>query len=106
MRKKLTQERGSASVSEAVDAAHDDAGCVPDIGESDVSPQEYTRQLDLALVAEIAQRFPGDSVSAFVRAVEKEFASYSEGDTREAVRLSTYHTWRRGLSGKPSSCRL
>jgi superfamily I DNA/RNA helicase len=70
----------------------DDVGYVRDIQENEVSPQEFTRQLDLAFVEELAEkRSVGDTVAAFVVDLEREFASYTYGATREAVRLSTYH---------------
>jgi len=58
----------------------------------EVTPQEFTRQLDLAFVSDLADEFrDGSIVADFVRFVKREFATYTDGDTRDAVRLSTYH---------------
>lgn len=63
-----------------------------DIKETEISPQEFTRQLDLAFIDELTGKFASArTVADFILAVEDEFASYTDGDTRDAVRLSTYH---------------
>ncbi len=82
----------STDVFDVVDTVLDEAGYVPEIKETDVSPQEYTRQLDLAFVESLSRAFDSDgTVGGFVLSVEREFASYTDGDTRNAVRLTTYH---------------
>jgi DNA helicase II / ATP-dependent DNA helicase PcrA len=92
VRPRLKAAEQSTNVIDVVAEALDQAGYVPEIKEKHVSPQEYTRQLDLALVESLACVFgPDDTVGDFVIKVEREFASYKDGDTKEAVRLSTYH---------------
>lgn len=92
VRSGLGASKQSTDVAGVVGTVLDDAGYVPAIKESDVSPQEYTRQLDLGLVQSLALEFEEDgTVGDFVLAVEREFASYTDGETRAAVRLSTYH---------------
>ena len=92
VRQKLAASKSAADVTRVVAAILDDAGYVPDIKEAEVSPQEFTRQLDLAFIDNLARKFgKGGTVADFVIGVEREFASYSKGDTREAVRLTTYH---------------
>jgi DNA helicase-2/ATP-dependent DNA helicase PcrA len=92
LRTKLGQAKTATDVKAVVAAALDDAGYVPTILESEVSPQEFTRQLDLTFINELADGFDDSgTVADFVVSVEREFATYSDGDTRDAVRLSTYH---------------
>src|SRR6266508_1994356 len=92
VRQKLAASKSAADVTRVVAAILDDAGYVPDIKEAEVSPQEFTRQLDLAFIDNLARKFgKGGTVADFVIGVEREFASYSKGDTREAGRLTTYH---------------
>lgn len=92
LRTKLGHAKTATAVKATVEAALDDAGYVPAILESEVSPQEFTRQLDLTFISELADGFAdGGTVADFVVSVEREFATYTDGETRDAVRLSTYH---------------
>jgi DNA helicase-2/ATP-dependent DNA helicase PcrA len=93
MRKRLALKKTSVAVGAEVAAELDDVGYVQHLRESEVSPQEYTRQLDLAFIADLAAEF-GDrerTVAEFVLWVEDQFGSYQDSETRDAVRLSTYH---------------
>jgi ATP-dependent DNA helicase UvrD/PcrA len=90
-RTKLASASAASDLSNIVSAVLDDAGYVDGIKETEVSPHEYTRQLDLAFIHELAQTTETETVADFVRAVEREFTSYADGDTRDAVRLTTYH---------------
>jgi DNA helicase-2/ATP-dependent DNA helicase PcrA len=93
MRKRLALKKTSPHVQDEVAAELDEVGYVPHIRESEVSPQEYTRQIDLAFIAELAGTF-GDgarTIAEFVLWVEDQFGSYVDSEARDAVRLSTYH---------------
>jgi ATP-dependent DNA helicase UvrD/PcrA len=90
-RTKLASASATAGLSTVIGTVLDDAGYVDGIKETEVSPQEYTRQLDLGFIHELAQTTEAKTVADFVHAVEREFTSYTDGDTRDAVRLTTYH---------------
>jgi DNA helicase-2/ATP-dependent DNA helicase PcrA len=93
MRKRMAPKKTSMHVRNDVAAELDEVGYVPHIRESEVSPQEYTRQIDLAFIAELAGEFDDGerTIAQFVLWVEDQFGSYQDSQTRDAVRLSTYH---------------
>ncbi|MGH6887045.1 MAG: ATP-dependent helicase, partial [Geminicoccales bacterium] len=93
MRKRLAAKKTSPHVRKVVAAELEEVGYVPHIRESEVTPQEHTRQIDLAFIAELAGEFDDGerTIAEFVLWVEDQFGSYQDSETRDAVRLSTYH---------------
>src|SRR5213075_528990 len=62
-----------------------------DMAKEDVSHQEYTRQVDLAFIEDLARSSDADTLSDFLLATEAQFRPYEKGETHDAVRLTTYH---------------
>jgi len=70
-----------------------DAGYVETVGEDVVGLEEYTRQLDLAQLIELAREFDDGAKTAgeFINHLHELFGTYEDAATRDAVRLSTLH---------------
>jgi DNA helicase-2/ATP-dependent DNA helicase PcrA len=94
MLRHLGRAEQTGTVAGQVEHAAHDAGYLPNIEEDDVGPQEYTRQVDLRLLIDLAREFDdgAKSVSDFVEYLRERFGSYEDAATRSAVRLSTFHS--------------
>lgn len=94
MLSQLDRVLATGDVSRTVERLARDGGYLPDVTEQDVGPQEYTRQLDLALFIDLAQTFKDgtNTISEFVAYLHEHFGSYENATTRSAVRLSTLHS--------------
>lgn len=95
MLQRLARARAAATnVAELVQQEALDAGFLAGVDERDVGPQEYTRQLDLGLLIELANGFDDRSrtIGDFVEYLRYEFGTYDDNATRAAVRLSTFHS--------------
>lgn len=93
IRKRLPAKQMLTDVRAVIAAELDQAGYVPNISAAQVSPQEYTRQIDLGFIAELAGEFDDGerTIAQFVLWVEDQFSTYADAETKDAVRLSTYH---------------
>lgn len=94
MLRRLGRADQPGSVASQVERAALDAGYLPNVDEADVGPQEYTRQVDLGLLIDLAREFDdgAKSISEFVEYLRERFGSYEDAATRTAVRLSTFHS--------------
>jgi len=93
MLRKLSRSAGRTDVAATVLRLAEEAGYTPGADEAEVGPQEYTRQLDLALLTDLARDFDADgrTIADFTAYLHDRFGSYEDSSTRQAVRLSTLH---------------
>jgi DNA helicase-2/ATP-dependent DNA helicase PcrA len=80
-------------VGDRVERLARDAGYVGHVDEDDVGPDEYTRQIDLHLLVELARKFDDGARTAgeFIEHLHDAFGAYEDAATRNAVRLSSLH---------------
>lgn len=88
--------RGGASteVADTITGLADQAGLLDQPDQSSLGRQEYTRQLDLHLLVELALEYDDGThtVGHFIEHLRERFGSYQETPTRDAVRLSSIHS--------------
>jgi DNA helicase-2/ATP-dependent DNA helicase PcrA len=75
-------------------ALADEAGLIEHPSEDDLGRDEFTRQLDLKILIDLATDFDDGSRTTgnFVNWLRDHFNAYEAAKTRDAVRLSTYHS--------------
>jgi DNA helicase-2/ATP-dependent DNA helicase PcrA len=83
----------TTDVADTIERLADEAGLIHDPDEDDLGRQEYTRQIDLQFLVTLGRDFDDGSKATgeFVVHLRERFGSWEDGETRDAVRLSTIH---------------